>query len=93
MGERVAHLVTGKMLDFIEFDDGFAIVKVRAPREAIGRTLADAALRTQYGVTVVGVKKPGEDFVYALPETIVELDAMLIVAGRTDDVERFAAVT
>ncbi len=93
MGERVAHLITSRMLDFIEFDDGFAIAKVRAPSEAIGRTLADTALRTHYGVTVVGVKMPGEDFVYARPETIVEFDAMLIVAGRTDDVERFAAVT
>ena len=33
MGERVAHLVTGKMIDFIEFDDGFAIAKTRAPME------------------------------------------------------------
>lgn len=40
MGERVAHLVTGKMIDFIEFDDGFALVKTRAPREATGRSLA-----------------------------------------------------
>ena len=93
MGERVAHLITSRMLDFIEFDDGFAIAKVRAPSEAVGRTLADAALRTHYGITVVGVKMPGEDFVYARPETIVEFDAMLIVAGQTDLVERFAAVT
>jgi trk system potassium uptake protein TrkA len=93
MGERVAHLITSRMLDFIEFDEGFAIAKVRAPGEAIDRTLADAALRTHYGITVVGVKKPGEDFVYARPETVVELDAMLIVAGQTDLVERFAAVT
>jgi trk system potassium uptake protein TrkA len=58
MGGRVAHLVTGKMIDFIEFDDGFAIVKTRAPREAAGRTLAESALRSKYGVTVVGVKRP-----------------------------------
>ena len=57
MGERVAHLVTGKMIDFIEFDDGFAIVKTRAPREAEGKTLAECALRSKYGVTVVGVKR------------------------------------
>ena len=44
MGGRVAHLVTGKMIDFIEFDDGFAIVKTRAPREAEGKTLAECAL-------------------------------------------------
>ncbi len=93
MGERVAHLITGKMLDFIEFDDGFAIAKVRAPREAEGRSLADVALRTKYGVTVVGVKQPRSDFEYARPETVVPPGCTLIVAGPTEAVERFAAVT
>ena len=32
MGKRVAHLVRGRMLDYIEFDDGYAIVKTRPPR-------------------------------------------------------------
>lgn len=93
MGDRVAHLITSKMLDFIEFDDGFAIAKVRAPGEAAGRSLADVGLRTRYGVTVIGVKRPGTDFVYALPETVVPASAVLIVAGRTDNVQRFAATT
>ncbi|MGH3737452.1 MAG: potassium channel family protein [Micromonosporaceae bacterium] len=93
MGERVAHLVTGKMIDFIEFDDGYAIVKTRAPGEAVERTLADSALRTKYGVTVVGVKSPGQDFTYARPETVVSRGDLLIVSGSTKDVERFAAVT
>ena len=30
-GRRVAHLVNGKLLDYIEFDDGFAIVKIKPP--------------------------------------------------------------
>lgn len=93
MGERVAHLVTGKMIDFIEFDDGYAIVKTRAPEEAAGRTLADAALRSKYHVTVVGVKRPGQDFTYARPETVVDAGDLLIVSGDTKHVERFAAIT
>lgn len=93
MGERVAHLVTGKMIDFIEFDDGYAIVKTRAPREAAGRTLAESALRSRYGVTVVGVKRHGEGFTYARPETVVEAGDLLIVSGSTRQVERFAAIT
>lgn len=92
MGERVAHLVTGKMIDFIEFDDGFAIVKTRAPRESLGRTLAESALRSKYGVTVVGVKRPRTDFTYALPETMVERGDILIVSGPTHLVEQFAAL-
>jgi trk system potassium uptake protein TrkA len=93
MGERVAHLIASTMLDFIEFDDGYAIAKVRAPEEAIGRTLGDSKLRSKYGITVVGVKMTGSDFTYARPETMVYGGALLIAAGRTHDVERFAAVT
>ena len=93
MGERVAHLVTGKMMDSIEFDDGFAIVKTRAPREAEGRTLADCALRSKYGVTIVGVKRPKTDFAYARPETEVRQGDLLIVSGPMRLVEAFAAAT
>jgi len=93
MGERVAHLVTGKMIDFIEFDDGFAIVKTRAPRDVTGKTLAESGLRSRYGVTVVGVKRPRTDFTYARPETRVEDGDLLIVSGATKLVEKFAALT
>jgi trk system potassium uptake protein TrkA len=93
MGERVAHLITGQMLDYIEFDDGFAIAKVRAPKDAVGRTLAEIGLRSKWGVTVVGTKLPGEDFTYARPETVVPRGCILIVAGNTTKVEQFAAVT
>lgn len=93
MGERVAHLVTGKMIDFIEFDDGFAIVKTRAPRELVGKSLAETGVRAKYGVTVVGVKRPRMDFTYATPETVMERGDLLIVSGPTKLVERFAAIT
>jgi trk system potassium uptake protein TrkA len=93
MGERVAHLVTGRMIDFIEFDDGFAIAKTSTPREAAGANLAESALRSKYGITVVGVKRPGTDFTYARPETMVETGDLLIVSGPTNLVEKFAALT
>lgn len=92
-GERVAHLVTGKMIDFIAFDDGFAIVKTRAPREAFDRSLDDVKLRGKYGVTVIGRKQRGQDFEYATRETIVRRGDMLIVCGQTDRVEKFASMT
>ena len=90
-GERTAHLLTGRLIDYIEFDDGFAIAKLRAPGETHGRTLAEAALRTRYGVTIVGVKRAGEDFTHAVPETRVAAGDLLIVSGTTSVIERFAA--
>lgn len=89
-GQRVAHLVNGHLIDFIEFDDGFAIVKMRPPRETQGFTLADSDIRAKYGVTIVGVKSPGRDFTYATPETKVDRHDLLIVSGHTELIERFA---
>ena len=89
-GKRVAHLVNGRLLDFIEFDDDFAIVKMRAPREVEGKTLAEADIRQRFGVTVVGVKTPGKDFTYAVPETVVAAHDLLIVSGRTGLIEKFS---
>jgi len=90
-GRRVAHLVGGRMQDYIEFDDGFAIVKMRPPTEAIGFTLEQSAIRSKYGVTIVGVKAPGEDFTYAVPSTKVSAHDTLIVSGPTALIERLAA--
>lgn len=90
-GERVAHLVSGKLLDYIEFDDGFAIAKMHPPKETRGFTLAESAVRRKYGVTVVGVKSPGQDFTYAVADTRVSSHDTLIVSGHTQLIEKFAA--
>ena len=81
------------MIDFIEFDDGFAIAKTSTPSEVEGSTLETSELRTKYGITVVGIKRPGTDFTYARPETMVEHGDILIVSGPTTRVEKFAALT
>lgn len=90
MGRRVAHLVRGRMLDYIEFEDDFAMVKTRPAADIVGLRLADSGVRTQYGVTVVAIKRPGEDFTYATSETVVHADDTIIVAGRTRQTERFS---
>ncbi|MFC4002640.1 potassium channel family protein [Prauserella oleivorans] len=90
MGERVAHLVTGRMLDYIEFEDDYALVKTTAPDEVRGKPLGETQIRNKYGVTVVGIKRPGSGFTYATTETVVHPHDILVVAGRRDQVEKFA---
>jgi len=93
MGERVAHLVAGRALNYIEFEDGFALVETKPPREYVGKTLGEAGIRKEHGVTVVCVKRRGEDFSYATSDTVLGVDDLLIVAGKTDLAERFATRT
>ena len=90
MGVRVAHLVTGRMLDYIELDDNFALVETTAPGEVVGKSLAEAGLRDRYGVTVVCIKPKGEPFTYATPGTVIGADDVLLVAGETASAEHFA---
>lgn len=90
-GQRVAHMVSGRMLDYIEMEDGFTIVKMRAPRDAHGATIGESQISEKYGVHVIGVKSPGEPFEYATAETRIEASDVLIVSGDTKMLDRFAA--
>jgi len=91
-GERAAHLVSGRMLDFIEFDDDFALVKMYPPKLIRGLNLIDSGVRQKYNVTVVGVKSPGKPFTYATADTVVSDHDLIIVSGTEGDIERFAAL-
>lgn len=92
MGERVAHLLNERLLDFIAFDDEFAIARLRAPEAIVGLPLVTSACRKKYNVTVVGVKRAGEAFIHAGPDTIIFPADELVVSGRIGDIERFSLI-
>lgn len=93
MGRRVAHLVRGRMLDYLEFDPGFAMVRTSAPDFLLGIPLNDTDVRSKHGVTVVAVKRAGEEFTYATPETVLREGDSVIVSGATKVVEKFSELT
>jgi trk system potassium uptake protein TrkA len=90
MGRRVAHLVTGRMIEFVQLDEGFALVELKPPKQIVGRALGDAQVRKRYGITVVCIKPEGGSFTYATPDTVPGPNDILVVAGATDRVEGFA---
>ena len=91
-GERVAHLVSGRMLDFIRFDDDFALAKMYPPKFIRGVKLSQSGVRSKFNVTVVGVKSPGKPFRYAEADTVVTNHDLIIVAGTNSDIERFSTL-
>lgn len=92
MGERVAHLVNERLLDFIAFDGDFAIGRLKAPASIHGLPLVTSQCRRKHKITVVGVKRVGEDFIHATPDTIILPDDELVVSGEVGDIERFSAI-
>jgi trk system potassium uptake protein TrkA len=90
MGERVAHLVSGAMLDYIKFDDGFALAKLEVSEPLGDGPLGELRLRARYGITVVGFRPPDGTFTYADRETVIGAGSLIAIAGRIDDVDKFA---
>jgi len=88
-GRRVAHAVSGFMIDYFEFEDGFAIARTRAPQLTWNKPLRESLVRSLAHVTVVGVKRPRHDFIYAVPETVIQPGDELIISGKTPEVDAF----
>lgn len=91
-GVRAAHLLTGHMLDFFQFDDSFVLSKLRPPKVVRGMPLSQSSIRSRFNVTVVGVKRRGEQFTYATPDIELAESDIIVVAGASEDVERFASI-
>ena len=90
MGRRVAHLVRGRMLDFIQFERDFAMVKAVPPQTLLDQPLSTTGVRREHGVTIVGVKKPGGSFTHATGETVLTEGDMVIASGKPRAVEKFS---
>lgn len=90
MGHRVAHMLGGRMVEWFQLDEHFALVETLVPSELVGKTLADADVRARYDVTIVCVKPQGRSFTYATAATVLSAGDILVVAGETASAEAFA---
>ncbi|MFB9307932.1 trk system potassium uptake protein TrkA [Agromyces hippuratus] len=90
MGRRVAHLVRGAALDYIEVEPGYALVKSAAPAILIGKRLGDTGLRTEHDVTVAAFKRAGEQWRNADADTVLHAGDTILVVGPTASAESFA---
>lgn len=89
MGKRVAHMVSGESLDYVQLDEDFVMAKTEAPESFEGKTLSEMQFRSLHGVTVVATKKPNDNYMPSFPETVLNTGDVMIVAGRTKKVEDF----
>ena len=89
MGSRVAHLVTGQIVDFVALDDDFVLAELFAPNEFVGVALGDSELRAKNHVTVVCVKPEGGQFSYADRDTVLGPTDLIVIAGHRAQVGRF----
>lgn len=90
MGHQVAHMIGGRILDWFQLDEQFALVETVVPSKLVGKTLAESGVREKYSVTIVCVKPAGGKFTYATVDTKLAAGDLLVVAGETAAAEAFA---
>lgn len=93
MGKRVAHLVRGSLLDYVEFEDDFVMIRTSPPAEAQDRPLGVLGLRDKYGITIVAVKRPGGIWGHTTAQTVLYEEDQVIVQGSKTQAERFSNLT
>jgi trk system potassium uptake protein TrkA len=84
MGRRIALGLGGVgILESIELDPDYSIVEIPVPRHLIGKTLQQADLRAQYGVTVIAILGPrGVNVSPASDDTLQSGDIMAVMGAN-----------
>ena len=85
MGQRVAHILgVPDVVDYLDIAPRFGIVRARAPRPFVGRTLAELDLQRRLGLSLVAIRR-GERVTISPPpdERIAEGDDLILI-GRDD---------
>jgi len=93
MGRRVAHLVRGAAMDYLEIEPGYSLAKISAPPDYQGTALGATNLRQAHGVTVTAFKGKGDRWVNADNQTVLSPGDAILIVGPTDRVEAFAQLT
>lgn len=90
MGKRVAHLVTGGLLEYLALDEDFVLAEMVAPPMVVGVSLGESNLRRDHRVTIVCHQPQSGRFTHSDRDTVLGPNDLIVIAGRREDVSSFA---
>jgi trk system potassium uptake protein TrkA len=81
-------------MEFLEVSEGISVAEVEVPRRCRGKTLAEAQMRKEYGVTVLCIRRadptnpslPRKGFIPNSTDLLME-DDKLIIFGETEKID------
>ncbi|HWO97266.1 MAG TPA: TrkA family potassium uptake protein [Bacillus sp. (in: firmicutes)] len=90
MARRIAHhVVSEKIIDYIELSPDYSMVEIIASDELHNKSLLDLDVRAKYGCNIIGIQR-GDDMIVSpsAEEVILERDKLLVI-GHNQDLTRF----
>lgn len=89
MGARLAHsLMTGSEIDYIELSPDYTIMEMAAPPALAGRTLREANLRAQFGISVLALKSGEHINAAPLATDVIRPGDTLVLLGSKEGVKQ-----
>lgn len=93
MGRRTAHLIRGQMSDFMTVGEDFVLARTAPPVRISDSPLASFDVRRRYGVSVVALRREGEDsWDIADQDVTLYADDEILIAGSPREVEDFSTL-
>ena len=93
MGRRTAHLISGQMSDFMTVGEDFVLARTAPPVRISDSPLASFDVRRRYGVSVVALRREGEDsWDIADQDVTLYADDEVLIAGSPREVEDFSTL-
>jgi trk system potassium uptake protein len=90
MAKRIAHhIVSDKIIDYIELSKDYSIVEIVASAKIHNKNLSYLDVRAQYGCNIVGIQRGQDIIVSPSAEEIILFGDVLIVMGHNNDINRF----
>jgi trk system potassium uptake protein TrkA len=88
MGQRAAHLITSRLSDFFDLGNGFALAIATVPERVSGKLVRDTRFRSEYGVSLVGIKNEDGTWDQVSPATKLIAGQTVLAAGPNNNLER-----
>ena len=92
VGKKLAHsLVNPGLHDFLELSDEYGIAEIKPPKEIIGKSIKEAAVRNRYNINIIAIKsrKGNKEKweVNPLPDRVISENDKLVVIGKVEKIK------
>lgn len=92
VGKRLAINLSLPFVELIHITDTFSITQMRAPKDFIGKTIADLNLKKTKHVSCIAIKK-GKDIVLVDPDYVIMENDVLLLTGENKNLAAMVHVS
>lgn len=93
MGLRVgSEIMNGNYFEVVELSEKYSIVDILCPMTWSGKSLREVNIRSNYGVSVIGIRRREETYINPEPDYMIEEDDILIVLGHNNELQKLREI-